>query len=1490
MTATATSRRPARPRLAALRPWAPVGLLGLVCYVPLLLTHRGQVGADTKSYLYLDPGRLLGRAWSMWEPNVGLGTVPHQNIGYLWPMGPFYWAFEALGVPDWMAQRLWLGSILFLAGLGVRYLLRSLGQGGPGVTVAMFLYALTPYVLSLGARISALLLPFAALGWLLGLTVRALRERSWVHPALFALAVPTVGSSNATALLLVGVAPALWVPYATFVLKEIRLRQAIAVTARIGLLTVGTSLWWIVGLWCQGAFGIDVLRYTETARTVAEASSAPEVFRGLGYWYFYGDDKLGAWIEPSGSYTESPGLLAVTYALPIIGLLGATLVRWRYRAFFVSLVVAGLVVSVGAHPWDDPAPVGQGFRAFLQSQAGLAMRSLPRAVPLLALGLAVLTGMAVTALGERARRLERPAAGSLVLLAIVALPPLWLGQMVANNLQRDEEIPTYWDEAAAEIDARGRNPDGGFRSRVLEVPGSDFASYRWGDTVDPITPGISDRPYVARELIPYGTPASADLLTALDRQMQEAVLDPEAIAPVARLMGVGDVVLRGDLAYERYNLVRPRQVYEVLQDAPGLGPVTGFGGTEPNVPDPRLPLEDEVELGADPDLPDPPKVALLPVDGDPALVGAKPESSTVVLAGSADGLIAAAGAGLIDGDELLRYSADFEADGGGGSVALRRAVTEGTPLVVTDTNRRAGRRWGVVHETNGKTELPDEEPLRVDPTDNRLPLFPGAGSSSETVAVHGGGVSVEATSYGNSVSYTPEDRSAMALDDDPRTSWYTAAGSAAIGERLEIRYDERRTTDRIRFLQGTRGIQNRWITGVRLRFDDDRVVDVDLGEASRQGEGEWIDLPAPETFRAVTVEVTATDPGARDDYDGLSGVGFADIHLEDDDLRLDESIRPPTDLLDALGDDAIDHPLALVLTRLRSRPTAAIRSDEEPRLVRDLELPSARDFGVTGTARLSPTAVDALVDELIGLPTVANGGVEASSSRRLPGDLTARATAAIDGDPDTHWSPGFLGQDGEFAQYRTAEPVTFDRMELAVVADGRHTVPTRLRIVTDGEVTTYVDVPPVADQPEKDAVTPVALELPEAVTGRDIRIHIDRSRPVLTNDWISGTPIVMPVGITEWGIEGLEVEAPPSSFDSGCRRDLLTVDGDEVEVRITGATDTALAGDALDVSLCGDELGLPAGPTQLRTARGRDVGLQIDSLALRSEAGGTAVPGEGRLLPETDEVTTEVTRQERWRSTVEVGARSEDTWLVIGQSDNPGWTASIDGEDLGSPALVDGYSSGFMIPAGDDPVTVEVVWRPQRAVFGGFAVSILAALVALALALRPWRWRRGEPAPVTAGPRDERPRPLALAVATRSGGRPPSWLVTLAVGLAAGLAGLAAVNPVAGGVLLVVAVLGLRVDRARVLLALGPAALLGLAASYVVIQQVRHGFPAGFRWPEQFSRVHGVAYVAALLVGLEPIVTRLRTGSWCDPGPPDAPAESSPADRSTSGAGLGRGP
>ena len=117
------------------------------------------------------------------------------------------------------------------------------------------------------------------------------------------------------------------------------------------------------------------------------------------------------------------------------------------------------------------------------------------------------------------------------MLAIVNLPALWTGDFYTQDLTRDETLPQYWTDAIAALDAQSHD------TRVLEIPGADFAAYRWGQTVDPITPGLMDRPYVARELVPWGSAASADLLNALDQRIQEGTLDPDALAPIARSDG-----------------------------------------------------------------------------------------------------------------------------------------------------------------------------------------------------------------------------------------------------------------------------------------------------------------------------------------------------------------------------------------------------------------------------------------------------------------------------------------------------------------------------------------------------------------------------------------------------------------------------------------------------------------------------------------------------------------------------------------------------------------------------------------------------------------------------------------------------------------------------------------------------------------------------------------------------------------------------------------
>jgi len=368
-----------------------------LAYVPLLAVRPGVVTPDTKTYLYLDPTRFLSQVAFMWNPTVALGTVSHEYIGYLLPMGPFYAVFHLLGVPVWVAQRLWLGSILFAAGLGVLYLSRILGLRGPGPVAAALAYMLSPYFLQYAGRISVILLPWAGLPFMLGLTIVAVRRGGWREPALFAVIVALVSGINASSIIYVGVAPILWLLYAVVVLRESTWRHALGTGLRIGVLTAGACLWWIAGLEVEAAYGVNVLKFTETVPSTSATSNPADIIRGLGYWYFYGTDHLGPWTYASVRYTQNVALLASSFALPVVAVVAGAFVRWRERAYFLVLLFVGLVLSVGPFPFTHPTVIGRLLKSFMtNTTAGLALRSTDRATPLVLLALVMLLGCAAS--------------------------------------------------------------------------------------------------------------------------------------------------------------------------------------------------------------------------------------------------------------------------------------------------------------------------------------------------------------------------------------------------------------------------------------------------------------------------------------------------------------------------------------------------------------------------------------------------------------------------------------------------------------------------------------------------------------------------------------------------------------------------------------------------------------------------------------------------------------------------------------------------------------------------------------------------------------------------------------------------------------------------------------------------------------------------------------------------------------------------------------
>ncbi len=1361
--------------------------LAAVAFVPLLVVHRGVVSSDTKSYLYLDPTRFLGQVTSMWYPTVALGTVTHQYIGYLFPMGPYYALTAAIHLQTWVAQRLWLGAILFGAGAGVLFLCRALGVRGPGAIVAALAFMCSPYILQYSGRISVILMPWAGLPWLVALCVLALRDQAsgsallWRRPALFALVVALTSGINASSVLYVALGPLLWLVWAVAVAREASWRDAGAVLVRIGALSVLVSAWWIAGLVVEAGYGVDILRYTESVKATSSTSTPLEVLRGLGYWYFYGSGRSGPWTESVVLYTRWAWVVAASYLVPALAFASGVLVRWRHRGYFVLLMVVGVVLSVGAYPYTHPTPVGGALKAFMNdTTAGLAMRSTDRATPLVLLALAMLLGAGVAGAWQRHAWAGWTSSATLCALVLASNPALFNGDAaVVGGLTQPSELPSYEVAAAHYLDSVSP------RTRVLAIPGNAFAAYTWGDTNDTPQPALLHRPFVTREQQVMGSMATADTLYAIDEPIQTRIQDWSALAPMARLLSAGDVMVEYDQTSARYGSVQAVTLARTLETVPkGLSLARTFGRPGEGVARPTV--DAELLAGA-PRAPKPPPVAVYAVHDPRPIVRAESDRHALVVAGDATGLEALAAQGLLGTTGAVWYAATLDSN----PALLRRLAAEGATLVVTDTNRKQSFRWNGLSSNAGQLETAAQDATTRTPSSSPLDLFstatdPTPPAGSRTVATYVGAAEVTASSYGNPVTYAPEQRAYSAIDGNLRTAWETGAFTSDVdGQWWQVAFGHRVRAGHVTLVQPLYGQHKRYVSRVTLTFTGGRPVTAELGASSRRRTGQRIHFPV-RSFRTLRVTIDATTSEQR------GPVGFAEVEVPGQ--HVVEVDRMPTDLLSRLGRSSSKDRLVIAMTRTRGSPYTTARTDPEMVLARSFTLPTARTFTLSGTATLSPYLADDEIDRLVGVPGATGSGVVATSSSRLTGALGDTAAAAADGNPATIWQTGFGGQDvgGAWLRYLLPSPITFDHLSLVVVADRRHSLPEALTVRVTTAATGSVEHRHVALGHIRAHAAPgttvtVGATFP-AVTGDRIRIAFDKvswRQDVLAGGSRTGT---LPLGIAELGIPGLHVPPPPAALPGTCQSDLLRIDGRPVTVKVVGKTATALADGQVSLEPCGTDahgIHLSAGrhvvesalatapvhrtqpgapPSRRPSVRssGRssvpDVpGWNVDQLTLSSQPGGGPAPARDvRRSPApgaAPRVHALMTSATSWSLGVsQVRGPFE---LVLGESLDAGWhalatpapgaPAGAHPVTLGAPALVDAFANGWQVSRADlralgvrggggseagsrrsgaPGFTVALVWTPQRWAWTGIVTSAVSILGCAALAVLPARRRR----------------------------------------------------------------------------------------------------------------------------------------------------------------------
>ncbi len=396
-------------------------------------------------------------------------------------------------------------------------------------------------------------------------------------------------------------------------------------------------------------------------------------------------------------------------------------------------------------------------------------------------------------------------------------------------------------------------------------------------------------------------------------------------------------------------------------------------------------------------------------------------TSPMIVAGNGDGIVDIAAAGLLDPDRPVLYAATID-DGPGGAAG---GGDTDPWWVITDTNRKQGRRWSTIGFNLGALESTGALQTDADPNDNDLDIFEGSDLDDQTVAVHLGDVGdVRASSYGSDILYTAEDAPNFAVDGDPTTAWRAgiAEGTAGLSLSVDLRTPE--SISGLVLLQPQVGANNRFITRVRITVGG-ASFEVDLDASSRVVPGQSIDLAEVGVDGSVTsldVEVVADNVGAIASFAGQPGVGFAEVGL----VRVDESVvvddrvvRLPIAATLGIADD---DRLTYVFTRQRIDSATPNRQAPEPQLNRQFDVPVGRSFEVSGDARVSATASDEVLNDLIE-----PGDVSAVASARLPGSVASRGAAAVDGDPATAWQTPFDASIGAVLAVSTNQPVAADR-------------------------------------------------------------------------------------------------------------------------------------------------------------------------------------------------------------------------------------------------------------------------------------------------------------------------------------------------------------------------------------------------------------------------------------------------------------------------------
>jgi arabinofuranan 3-O-arabinosyltransferase len=1231
------------------------------------LTRPGDIIADTKIDLAVNPLGYLERALQVWDPSQ-FGQLQDQAYGYFFPVGPFFVLGHLMALPPWIVQRLWISAILCAAFLGVTRLAARLRIGTPASQIAAgFAYALSAPALSLLGVLSSEYLPAAMLPWILLPIVRAVQD--W--PAMSRSARVKAAAQSATAVALcsginAAATLAVLIPAGIYLLTAPRPTPRWRIMGYWAPAVFLATSWWIYPLLVLDKYGVSILPYTESAAVTTSSTSLANALRGTENWLSYLIVDGQPWWPVAYKIANGtlPTLLTGLIAgLGLSGLLGR---RMPHRRFLICVLLTGVFIILSGYVSGLGNPLAAHLDHAINGPLS-PFRNVRKFDPLIrlpvSLGLAGLLGSA---------RFPRPRKAFTVAVAAaisaLALPAYTTGITTPGAFPG---FPTYWVSAAAWLNQHAGN------QAILAVPGARFGQYTWGSPMDDVLEALSTGDWASSQLSVIGSVGNARLLETIDQQMSAGDGSAGLTQLLAR-MGVKYVLVRNDLDRSDLRGAWPARVHQAIAESPGIALVAQFG---------KLPVGSTFPNNAVSNFDTPyAPVQVYRVDGAEPVATVQPTADTMRVYGAPESLLTLANQGLLQNRPVLLNS---------DSPQIHADTT-----VVTDSLRRRTRNFGEIRDDYSATLTASDPATTFEAADD---FTEPSWQPYLTTAQYHGIANVIASSSEADVDAIPQqsntgDLPFSAIDGNLSTMWESGGLDGPVGQWIQIDFDRSENPGVIQ------------VAFVDNRAIGPQVTHVEVSTAAGQVSdhvqvtGDYQPLRVPRGA-SKWLQITVTSVLNPPTPDIGRQVGIAEISVPG--VTASRTIVAPDVELAGGGD-----PSAVVLAKAEPQPSGcmltSLRWVCSPQLIK----PTEEQYGFNHTFTLAQP----LTASLSGSAVLTNPSL--IEKYAYPGADQPKVTGSstYTGDPEDLPSSAF---DGNNATSWIASP--FDSHPTLTISWKK---PIRVGSFT-------IKRPPGASGPLPVQVTGSGGQTRTGVvTGASGTLQIAPLRTnTLTFTFTPSSS--SPLQVSEVQIPGVpDLGANPNwQFKLPCGLGpFIQVDGKTVPTKVSGTFGDVLEGQPLAFSAC-SAVSLAAGRNEViepdtdafsvqaavlePSAPAAAARLTAPAAATAAAAGApaSAPPLASAAAP------SEPARTVEWTDSLRVLRVSASTrsYLEVDQNFNAGWQATIGGRAL-QPVQLDGWEQAWLLPAGTHGL-VTLTYGPQAsysvALLGGLAAAVVVMIVAL---------------------------------------------------------------------------------------------------------------------------------------------------------------------------------